>query len=630
MVVGACRVSNKKNRGTHRPSVGQSLRPTHSRSIRFPTWVVLLFVAALLKSLPIVGRESASKPLSAGMINKIAEWLDPFGRKLSACAVALVLSVVVLLFAGGQARAQEQVQYQYSSATTYEWAAEWQTIDGMPPVEMPPEEIPPVEVDPAADQYDLGAASAPAPEPAPGPPAEEAPAQEGPPANQYEYGTTPVPTPVHGPAPEPAPEPTPDPVPLPEPAPAPVPEPAPEPAPEPTPDTAPAPVPAPAPDTPTDEQYDPGIGTAPPGAPPAEEPPAAQPPVEEPLPEPTPESSPVPDPVPAPAPEPPNGYDPGTEAEPPVRTPTEEQYDPETGTTPPTETPAGDQYDPAMGGAVAPAEVPPTEAPAEGPTPAEEPVSTGTPVEEPLPGPAPEPVALGENATLPSRTEEHASPGPAPSDPGGEPPEEGSVTGPPFEGPPSAPPEPPPGGAAPEEPVASEELAASPARTGEEPAAQPAVPTPAGDEPRHRSWGLLGTTVGSAAEVFGDAVAGSLETLADRPLFGSVAEASRGSLGAALSGPTFGEEMGQVSTEAPEGPAPPSEEAPQPLPAAPSPVAGGAFAPSSGGGAPLLFLLLCVLASAAVLLRRSGRLFSILFSVPGPLSAPRSALERPG
>ncbi len=55
---------------------------------------------------------------------------DPFSRTLlpASFVVALVLSVVALLLAGGQARAQEQVQYQYSWAATHEWAAEWQTI----------------------------------------------------------------------------------------------------------------------------------------------------------------------------------------------------------------------------------------------------------------------------------------------------------------------------------------------------------------------------------------------------------------------------------------------------------------------------------------------------------------------
>ena len=78
----------------------------------------------------------------------------------------------------------------------------------------------------------------------------------------------------------------------------------------------------------------------------------------------------------------------------------------------------------------------------------------------------------------------------------------------------------------------------------------------------------------------------------------------------------------------------PSNETPQPL--SPGPLAGGSLTPSSGGGtgggsgvAPAL-LLLCFLVSAAILLRRDGRLSWILFLLPKLRSTLRPALERPG
>ncbi|MDP9476482.1 MAG: hypothetical protein M3R38_12500 [Actinomycetota bacterium] len=52
-----------------------------------------------------------------------AERSDSFSRTLlpaSFVGAPLILSVIVLPFAGGQARAQKQVQYRYSWAATYE------------------------------------------------------------------------------------------------------------------------------------------------------------------------------------------------------------------------------------------------------------------------------------------------------------------------------------------------------------------------------------------------------------------------------------------------------------------------------------------------------------------------------
>ena len=85
------------------------------------------------------------------MDNATTERLDPLGGKLllPAFLAALVLCAVVMLFAGGEARAQEErtALDQYSSVTAdTSWVSELQKIDEASPVEVAPIEGDPVEV----------------------------------------------------------------------------------------------------------------------------------------------------------------------------------------------------------------------------------------------------------------------------------------------------------------------------------------------------------------------------------------------------------------------------------------------------------------------------------------------------
>ena len=186
------------------------------------------------------------------MNNATTERLDPLGGKLllPAFLAALVLCAVVMLFAGGEARAQEERSAldQYSSVTAdTSWVSELQKIDEASPVEVPPIEGDPVEIEVPPIEGDLievppielapiegDPIEVADPDPAPSP-GEEPPAEE-PPAGQYQYGPGPDTEPEPGPVPEPTPEPVPEPEPEPAPDPAPElpPEPSPEPAPEPS------------------------------------------------------------------------------------------------------------------------------------------------------------------------------------------------------------------------------------------------------------------------------------------------------------------------------------------------------------------------------------------------------------
>ncbi len=230
----------------------------------------------------------------AGPSNTIDERHHAFDWKLlQASASILVVSVVLLLVMGEDARAQEQVEGQYSfttieAVTTETWVDEWQAL-------AEPTEVLEVEPAPVADQYDTGASAepepvfeyAPEPEPAPTPIPEPVPAPETPVEEQYGPDAGSAPVPILEPAPEP------------------VPAPAPEPPGQYEPDPG---TPAPVPETPVENQYGPDTGGAfpptetPPAEPPTEEPPAQEPPVQE--------SRPAPEPVEPVAPEENSGYPP--------------------------------------------------------------------------------------------------------------------------------------------------------------------------------------------------------------------------------------------------------------------------------------------------------------------------------
>ena len=181
---------------------------------------------------------------------------DPLGWNLLALLGAFVVFAGLLLFAGGEAKAQDQPQPESSPATSAVDGGGYgaQTGAEPAPAEVAPAEILPAEAPPAAG-YDAGIGTAapvpPVPYPAPAPAAETSP----------------------GPAPIPAPAPETVPAPIPEPAPQPLPEQSyPEPLPEPAPEPLPEPLPEPAPDPSTGGALPPEGQQPPVGEPPAPEP----------------------------------------------------------------------------------------------------------------------------------------------------------------------------------------------------------------------------------------------------------------------------------------------------------------------------------------------------------------------